>query len=158
MAANREIALRPAGPADAAFLISVTRRLADFPLPAWRTPGEIAAADLRQLLPALNATSDDSLVLVAETEAGEPLGCLFVTTESDFFTGLPGAHIEVIAVTAEAEGQGVGRQLMAAGESWARKRGSSFMTLNVFVANARARSVYERFGYSPETVRYRKAL
>jgi RimJ/RimL family protein N-acetyltransferase len=32
------------------------------------------------------------------------------------------------------------------------------LTLNVFAGNARARGVYERLGYAPETLRYVKAL
>lgn len=152
------VTLRPALPGDAPFLTAVTRRLGDFPVPAWRTAGEIAAADLRQMLPRLANPADDTLLLVAEQSPTEQLGCLFVTSEPDFFTGRPGAHIEVVAVTAEAEGRGVARRLLEAGEKWARERGYGHVTLNVFVANERARSVYEYLGYSAETVRYRKAL
>jgi RimJ/RimL family protein N-acetyltransferase len=32
------------------------------------------------------------------------------------------------------------------------------LTLNVFVANARARAVYERAGFTPDTMRYAKPL
>ena len=155
---DHSLTLRPATPGDAAFLTLVTRRLGDFPVPAWRTAGEIAAADLRHMLPVLGHPAEDSLLLVAEQSPTEQVGCLFVTTEPDFFTGRPGAHIEVVAVMAEAEGRGVARRLMEAGEEWARQRGYDHVTLNVFLANARARSVYESLGYSAETVRYRKAL
>lgn len=110
------------------------------------------------MLKALGRAEGDSLILVAESGPGNPLGCLFVTPETDFFTGAQGGHIEVVAVAAEAEGRGIARRLMEAGETWARERGFRFLTLNVFVANERARSVYEGLGYSQEIVRYRKAL
>lgn len=152
------IVLRPAVPGDAEFLISVARRLGEVPIPSWRTPHEVAVADLDQMLAAVGRGDDDSLVLLAESNIGNPLGCLFVSPETDFFTGAPGGHVEVVAVAAEAEGRGVARRLMEAGEAWARERGYHFLTLNVFVANERARSVYEALGYSPETVRYRKSL
>lgn len=97
------------------------------------------------------------MMLVAES-AGQAAGCLFVTTEEDFFTGRPGAHVEVVAITTEAEGQGLARQLLEAAENWARGRGYDHVTLNVFVANDRARAVYEHLGYHAETVRYRKTL
>jgi GNAT superfamily N-acetyltransferase len=155
---DQNTTLRPAGPDDAPFLVSVTRRLGDFPVPAWRTAAEIAAADLRQMIPALDQRAEDSLLLIAERSPAESLGCLFVTTEIDFFTGLPAAHIEVVAVTAAAEGRGIARMLLAAGEDWARKRGYGHVTLNVFVTNSRARAVYETLGYRPETIRYRKSL
>ena len=96
-------------------------------------------------------------MLVAE-QAGQPAGCLFVTSEPDFFTGRLGAHVEVVAIAAEAEGQGLARLLLEAAENWARGRGYDHMTLNVFVANTRARAVYEHLGYHAEIVRYHKAL
>lgn len=155
---NPSITLRPAGPADAPFLSAVTRRLGDFPVPSWRTPEEIAAADLRHMIPALHQPAPDVLLLVAERNPSDPVGCLFVTTEDDFFTGRPAAHIEVVAVTPGVEGQGLARRLLEAGEEWARARGYDHVTLNVFVTNTRARAVYEHLGYQAETVRYRKSL
>ena len=110
------------------------------------------------MLAVFEQPGESTVLLIAERGPAEPLGCLFATTEPDFFTGRLGAHIEVVAVTAEAEGRGIARMLLAAGEDWARKRRYDHVTLNVFVANARARAVYESLGYSPETIRYRKAL
>lgn len=150
--------LRPAVAGDAPFLTSVLARLGEIPLPSWRTAGEVAAADLRPMLAALHRGDDNSLILVAENDHDDQVGCLFVTTETDFFTGLPGAHIEVVVVTPAAEGQGIARRLLEAGETWARGRDYGYVTLNVFVNNSRARAVYENLGYSAETVRYRKAL
>ena len=79
-------------------------------------------------------------------------------TQTDYFTGRPHAHVAVLAVADHAQGQGVGRALLDAAETWARRRGDSFITLNVFVQNERARAVYERLGYGPETLRYVKPL
>ncbi len=47
---------------------------------------------------------------------------------------------------------------MDAAEEWARNRGYRRVTLNVFAQNDRARQMYERFGYEPETVHYLKEL
>jgi GNAT superfamily N-acetyltransferase len=66
--------------------------------------------------------------------------------------------VAVLAVAAEAEGQGVGRALLEAAEGWTREQGLSMLTLNVFEGNTRARTVYERLGYAPETLRYVKTL
>jgi len=154
---NQPVLLRPATPADEAFLTLVTRRLGDVPIPSWRTAEEVAAADLRQMIPAVERADQGTVVLVAE-RAGTPLGCLFVATEDDFFTGRPGAHVEVVAVAREAEGQGLARLLLDAAERWARGRGYDNMTLNVFVANQHARAVYEHLGYQAEIIRYRKTL
>ncbi|MCC6988149.1 MAG: GNAT family N-acetyltransferase [Acidobacteria bacterium] len=47
---------------------------------------------------------------------------------------------------------------MAAIEAWSAGRGDRFITLNVFATNTRARGVYARLGYLPETLHYRKDL
>jgi GNAT superfamily N-acetyltransferase len=149
---------RPAAPADGPALLRLTARLAAFPVPEHRQASEIELADHAILRRALEQPADDTLLLVAE-DAGEGIvGYIFLTTRIDYFTNLPHAHIEILTVAAGQEGKGVGRRLMEAGEAWARGRGYSQMTLNVFAANERARAVYARLGYEPELVRYRKAL
>ena len=76
---------------------------------------------------------------------------------SDFF-GRRHAHLSVIATSAAAEGKGVGRALMQFADDWARDRELPFITLNVFAANARARRLYEKSGYSVELLKYGKRL
>jgi GNAT superfamily N-acetyltransferase len=61
-------------------------------------------------------------------------------------------------VSSSAEGHGAGRALVEAAEEWARFEGLELITLNVFANNQRARSVYERLGYAPETLHYVKPL
>jgi len=151
------VTIRTATPADHDAVIALTARLADFPRPAWRTAHEIAVADHAVLRAAVAAPGADTVVLVAG--APEPVdGVVFVSTKTDYFTGERHAHVEVLAVAPEAQGRGVARALMAAAESWARARGDAFITLNVFDANRRARGIYARLGYLPETVHYRRAL
>ncbi len=151
-------ALRPASPGDEPFLLALTARLAAFSVPAWRTREEIAAADHAILLAALHHPGPETLILVAESPAGIPAGYVFVSTKRDYFTGSRHAHVEVLAVTEAAEGRGVARALMTAAEEWARARGDDAITLNVFDRNAAARALYDRLGYQPETVHYRKGL
>ena len=152
------VTIRSATLADRDALIALTARLADFPRPAWRTAHEIAVADNGILLAAVAAPGADTVVLVSGA-AGEAIdGVVFVATKTDYFTGERHAHVEVLAVAPRAQGRGVARGLVAAAESWARTRGDAFITLNVFDANARARGIYTRLGYVPETVHYRKRL
>jgi GNAT superfamily N-acetyltransferase len=150
--------IRPAVPSDEPFLLALTNRLAAFPLPAWRTAGEIAAADQPILLEALRRPTPTTLLLVAEQPPGVPAGCVFVATTTDYFTRAPSAHVEIVAVTPEAEGSGLGRVLLDQAEDWARRRGYRQITLNVFATNTRARAVYAHLEYQPETLRYRKGL
>ncbi len=150
--------LRPARPADEPALMALLPGLADFPVPDWRTARQIADADTRILLDALAHPDPGTLVLVAEGDGGAILGFLFATTKQDYFTGTPHAHIEVIVVSDAARGQGLARTLIEAAEQWAARRGYASITLNVFDRNTRAKSVYERLGYAPETTHYIKPL
>ena len=152
------VTIRPSTPDDRDALLALTARLADFPRPAWRSAHEIAVADNAILLAAVAAPGPDTVVLVSGAP-GEPVdGVVFVSTKTDYFTGERHAHVEVLAVAPEAQGRGVARALMAAAESWSRARGDAFITLNVFDANRRARGIYARLGYLPETMHYRRAL
>ena len=153
------LTIRPARADDEPFLIDLTPRLADFSLPAWRTANEIAQSDRQILREALGGRLPGSVILVAASDSGgERAGYVFATTKSDYFTHVDHAHVEVLAVDPHAEGRGVARALMAAVEEWSRLRGHSWITLNVFDRNIRARGLYDRLGYEPEIIHYRKAL
>ena len=153
------LSIRSARHDDEAFLLSLLPRLADFPLPDWRTVDEIARGDRPILLEALHGRIEHAAILVAElSPGGERAGYVFATTKHDYFTRAAHAHVEVIAVTPEAERRGVARALMDAIEEWARRRGFRHVTLNVFDRNTRAKALYDSLGYEVETVHYRKAL
>jgi GNAT superfamily N-acetyltransferase len=156
MAELDELTIRHATNADEPALTSLAWRLTGFALPAWRTPASIAEADAREMIAAVRAGSPANEVLIAE-RGGAIVGCLHVLEETDFF-GLRHAHISVVATTADAQGTGVGKALMAYAETWATARGHALLTLNVFAGNDRARGFYERGGYAPELIKYSKKL
>lgn len=147
--------IRPATPADRAAVLHLTERLGAFPVPPWRSAAEIGSADHHLLLPALEAPPSDALLLVAELE-GRVVGFVFAAEREDYFTHEVVAHVEDLALDAEAEGRGLARGLMEAVEAWARGRGRRRVSLNVWAQNRRAIGLYERLGYQPETVHYLK--
>lgn len=150
--------LRPAIATDEDFLLELAKRLADFERPAWRTAEEIAAVEDAPIRAALAEPSDETAILVAEDSTGERVGYLMMVTQKDFFTGRPNPHLSILAVAPGQDGRGVGSFLLEAAEDWARRRGSGFLTLTVFCANERARRLYDRNGWQPEVMRYRKNL
>jgi ribosomal protein S18 acetylase RimI-like enzyme len=153
------LTIRPARPDDEPFLMALTPRLADFPLPVWRSAGEIAQGDRQILRDSLSGVLPGSSILIAEASPGEErIGYVFATTKHDYFTRVAHAHVEVLAVEANAQGRGVGPALMDAIEQWARGCGYGWVTLNVFDGNLRARALYDRLGYEAETIHYRKTL
>ena len=143
--------------ADERALVELATRLASsFALPPWRRPDDIATADARDMMAAIRSASPGNEVFIAE-RGGVTVGCLHVLDTTDFF-GTRHAHISVLATTLAAEGSGVGRALADYSEDWARRRGHTLLTLNVFAANERARRFYERAGLLPEMLKYAKPL
>jgi GNAT superfamily N-acetyltransferase len=149
--------VRAARAEDQAFVEAATRRLAEFGPPAWRSAGEIVAAETRTLRRFFEGASPDSDLLIAE-RAGQPLGYVLLETLQDYFTEQPHGHVGILSVAREAQGQGAAGALLRAAERWARGRGFSKLTLAVFERNRHARDVYEHFGYAPEILRYVKTL
>jgi ribosomal protein S18 acetylase RimI-like enzyme len=151
-----DLKVRLATRADAPLLSRLAERLASFPLPSWRTPDSIANADAGAMMEAIEAGRDDNQVVIAE-RSGVPAGCLHILVMKDFF-GVRHGHVSVLSTTAEAEGTGVARALMAFAEQWTTARGLSLMTLNVFAGNDRARRFYDRMGFEVEMMKYAKRI
>jgi GNAT superfamily N-acetyltransferase len=151
--------VRAARSADREFILRLVPRLTDgFSLPPWRTSEEVVRAEGATLAAALDGDSAETGVLVAESDAGDPAGFIYLEQQVDYFRQIPHGHVSILAVDAKAQGQGAGRVLLEAAEDWARERGLPWLTLNVFGGNERARKLYERLGYAAETLRYVKPL
>jgi GNAT superfamily N-acetyltransferase len=150
--------VRPARADDRDFVIGLAPRLTDgFPLPPWRTPEEVTRTEAATLDLALTVLPEANALLIAESAGGERAGLVYLERMFDYYRR-PHGHVGILAVASEAEGQGVGRALMDAAEAWAREQKLAMLSLNVFAGNERARRVYERLGYIPETLRYVKPL
>lgn len=145
--------IRPAQPADRDFVLALADRLVSFDVPAFRTKDELAEGDRRALAEWFRDPKPEEALFVAELD-GRPAGCAYLVTLVDYFNERPHAHLSVLAVTAEAEGKGVGSALLDRSETWARERGSDRLTLSALVTNSRARGLYERRGFSGEYIRY----
>ena len=149
--------IRPATAADLAAVLALVPRLAATGSPPGRDAKQIEASDTESVTRALQQPAADEVLLVAE-DAGGLLGLIHVKTVVDYFTQQPIAHVSDVVVAASAEGRGIGKALMDAAEDWARGQGYAMVQLHVLVDNARARSMYERLGYSAEWLKYIKRL
>jgi GNAT superfamily N-acetyltransferase len=152
------VTVRAATRADHDFVVALAPRLRAFGDPPLRPPDAIDDAERQALVRALTALATDAALLVAEVEGQGPAGVAYAESATDYFTGDRHGHLAILIVSEAAEGRGVGQALLAAVERWAAARGYRLLTLNVFAGNARARTVYERAGFLPDTVRYAKAL
>ncbi len=152
-----DVRVRESEPADRDFIMDLVPELLAFGPPAWREPRQMTPVDARVIGAAVDGRSPDSMVLVAEDSRGHRLGFIHVTEEEDYYAG-PCGHVGDLVVARAVRGLGVGTALLAAAEHWARARGYRMISLNVFMDNVEARSVYERAGYAPETIRHVKVL
>lgn len=152
--------VRSATAQDVEFILGLSGRFAECDLPEGRTASEVEAGTRRELEQALGRDpgAADACLLVAESDAGERLGFVYAHEVADFFTGERYGHVADIAVAPGAEGIGAGETLMVGAQNWALARGYAHLGLNVFAGNGRARRFYERLGFVPETVAYRKQI
>jgi ribosomal protein S18 acetylase RimI-like enzyme len=73
-------------------------------------------------------------------------------------TGDIDAYVGELVVAEDATGQGIGRALLAAAESWARTQGFRVLSLDTEAANTAARGLYASAGFLEEEVRLSKVL
>src|SRR5687767_7702061 len=92
----------------------------------------------------------EHLTMVAEAD-GEVVGNVLVSVDR----GVATEHIGVLSITI-ADGWrdvGIGSELVAAAQDWARERGLRKLSLGVFPDNDRAVAVYEKRGFVREGLR-----
>jgi len=95
--------------------------------------------------PLLEETS--SAVLVAVDAEDRPIGWLHVAMQLSL-EGDPRVHIMGLVIDDRHRSAGIGQELLAAGEGWARERGVTRMTVYSRQARERAHRFYQREGYT----------
>lgn len=149
--------IRPTISQDREAILALVPRLAASGTPPERDAHQIAATDIRTIGKVIEDRQPDTQLLVAERNSSVA-GLIYLKTVTDYYTQQQIGHVSDIVVAAKAEGQGIGRALMAAGEEWAHGRGYPMMQLNVLIDNTDARALYERIGYSAEWLKYVKRV
>jgi ribosomal protein S18 acetylase RimI-like enzyme len=162
---QRNLTIRSARPSDRQFVLDLADRLVSFDVPAWRPKAELIEGDRRALAQWFDShVADDSRAEARSAKADEAMyiaevdgrsaGCAYLVTLVDYFNERPHAHLSVLAVSAAAEGKGVGTALIDQSVAWAKERRSDRLTLSALVTNGRARALYERKGFGGEYIRY----
>ena len=151
-------AIRPATPADRAGILALVPRLRAFGPPPLRPADALDAGERRTIERFFTQPPTGTALWAAVAPDGRVVGAAYAEPATDYFTEERHGHLGILMVAEEAEGQGLGRALLATVEAWATTAGFRFLTLNVFATNERAAAVYDRAGYAPDTVRYVKEL
>lgn len=101
----------------------------------------------------------DDLLLVAELPPRGIVGWLHAAEQELLESG---GRCEILGLVVDAEyrGQGLGRRLVDAAESWAKARGLGLMAVRSNVARSESHPFYERLGYARVKTQhaYRKHL
>jgi len=148
---GREGVVRPARPRDArACLAIVWEATQERPRTLMTSPDEFWSA--RAWRKHRRDWDADGVTLVAEVD-----GKVVANLGSERGRRSRERHLAEFGVTVGRayRGIGVGRALLEALEVWAHEAGVEKIVLRVFESNARARSLYERFGYVSEGVERR---
>jgi aminoglycoside 6'-N-acetyltransferase I len=119
---------------------------------------EDAAADARDWL-----EREDACVFVAEREDGSGLCGFAEVGEREYADGCstaPVAYVEGWYVDTDARRLGVGRDLVAASEVWAREQGYRELASDALIENVVSQKAHEASGFVEveRAVRYRKSL
>lgn len=96
----------------------------------------ISEAQLYQLLRA-----PDALLLTYLLPANTLAGCVHLQQQA------ASLHLSMLAVAPEAQAAGIGKQLLAAAEDYARQRGCTRLLISVLSARPELLAWYERHGY-----------
>jgi len=108
--------------------------------------GQPLSAEVREALGPKLRDHPTSRVLLAFADA-TPVGAAICFLGLSTFRAQPLLNIHDLAVVPEWRGQGVGRALLVAAEDLARRETCCKLTLEVQDDNARARGLYESFGF-----------
>lgn len=150
------VKIRPATEHDRAAVLELAGRLMTGVAP-WRDPAAAEHAVRSWVTESLDVTDPVTrpvlVAMVDEVVVG------FVTTGTrPHWAGEVDAYVGELVVVEKMAGAGVGRQLMTAAESWAKRSGYQRLTIETGAANAAARGFYAAAGYAEEEVVLSKAL
>jgi ribosomal protein S18 acetylase RimI-like enzyme len=113
-----------------------------------------ARRQLDELLPDGCDTPDHHLLVAYDGD--EQVGSLWLRIRDEHRRRR--AFVFFVEVDEARRGRGYGREIMLAGEEYARADGASAMALNVFGPNEAARALYDKMGYEVTNLTMQKTL
>ena len=128
--------IRPMTAADAPLVADLTTQLG-YPT---------GAEETAQRLATLSERPDEHAALVAD-EDGRAVGWIHVTIYTSLESGRVATLGGLVVDEAHRSG-GIGAELLAAAETWAREHGADRMVVRSRIARERAHRFYEREGYA----------
>lgn len=150
--------IRPASARDEAQLHDLLPRLADFEVPHSRQPKELWSGDAYLLKKVLRGSAENTQLLVAADPSDKAVAVAMYTLKAELLSGQKSVHLETLVVHENHLRNGLGRKLINAVTTEAKKSGALSMSLHVFAKNTRARELYKDCGFDEELIRCFKPL
>jgi aminoglycoside 6'-N-acetyltransferase I len=147
------MAIRPVGPRDVGVWCAMRQAL-------WPDAAEHEL--IREAEAYFDGTSSLQAVFLCEAPSGEPLGMLELSLRSvaEGCRTTPVPYVEGWYVVPEARRHGVGRDLMAAAETWARERGCTEIASDAVIDNLVSERAHSALGFDEveRAIHFRKDL
>lgn len=143
---------------DRAFIRGLNERLSGVIEAPTHSNDEVVAFQDRFTASAWGNDTGESATFVAVGKDGQRLGYVNVRGSMDEIANEECGYVVLLAVAAEAEGEGVGQSLLQQAEDWTREMGYRRLSLDVFASNHRGQRFYEKAGFRPETIRVIKQV
>lgn len=140
------------GVSQAAHLAQTVHQYLSADTPLWWVLPEGEMSDL------VNYKPNNSMRASTMSSALSPVACLWIGNAIDQVQGDRHAHIFLLYVMPEHRRRGIGAALMQYAEDWAKGRGDRQIGLQVFTSNQPALSLYQKFGYQPQSIWMTKSL
>lgn len=103
--------------------------------------------------------ADPNQMLMVMARAGALVGTLHLTRMPSLMRrGRPRANVEAVRVASSERGRGLGARLMAWADDQAREWGCSLVQLTSSTARLDAHRFYERLGYAPSHIGFKKEV
>lgn len=152
-----EIIIRDAERTDYDFIFKLSPDLAKVANLTWHSGAIVSKMQDDYIAQMLNQTSVNNITLIAEKD-GVSLGFVYACEHQDSISNEACGTVPLLAVSAKAQGMGVGKLLMQATEKWSKQQGYRLLHLEVFANNENAKGFYNNMGFQPETLHMVKAL
>lgn len=109
----------------------------------WTTEADLLEGELRTDIPTLTAIIEnkDAVILKHISENGSITGCVYLHIKEK------GLYLGMLTVSPQLQGAGIGKQLLAAADSYARENNYDSVFMNVISVRYELIAWYERNGY-----------
>lgn len=154
---TNNIIIKKAQASDDAFIFSLSPLLAQQAKLTWHSADVINKMQADYIAAMLADTEVPNATFIASLN-DKPLGFIHVRAHQDSISNETCGTVPLLATAPEAQGMGIGKQLIEAAEKWSKDLGYRLLHLEVFANNDNAYGFYQKQGFQAETIHMIKPI